>query len=95
MIKDTFTVKKRVELVDACKNALTELKKVINQEIDLDTLDPEKAKAAVQGKIEAATGYDKILSMITLQLIAIENERSAISGETKKKSFSGIEDKIG
>ena len=61
--------------------ALDELDKLINQEIDLTELDPEKAKAAAQGKIEAIEGTKKLLE--TLETLTGEESEVKV---VKKKS---------
>ena len=93
-MKDFNSINEREKLVASSRKALIELDKVINQEIDLIELDVEKAKIATQGKIEAIQGYDKILGIISQQLIQIENERNAKEGTGKAKSFSGVEDRL-
>ena len=90
-MKQFDSIDEREKLVASCRTALKELDKVINQEIDLLELDVEKAKIATQGKIEAITGYDKILGIISQQLITIENERDSKEGSRKAKAFSGVE----
>ena len=45
--------KERQRIIDSAQVALKQLDKLIQQDIDLTALDPEKAKAAAQGKIEA------------------------------------------
>lgn len=65
--------------------------KLITQNINLDELDPEKAKAAAQGKIEAIEGSFKILNLI--------QEEEAKLLETpkdgkEKDNFFGVESKI-
>ena len=58
-------LKKRKErFIKSIGVALDELDKLINQEIDLTELDPEKAKAAAQGKIEAIEGTKKLLETL-------------------------------
>ena len=59
-----FLEKQRIQGIRSAKKALKELDKLIRQDIDLTALDPEKAKAAAQGKIEAIAGYFKILETI-------------------------------
>lgn len=90
-MKKFDSIKEREKLVASCMNAIKELDKVINQEIQLDELDPEKAKQAAQGKIEAIQGYDRILGIISQQLITIENERNAKEGKSQAAAFSGVE----
>ncbi len=67
---------------------MKELDKLILQEINLDELDPEKAKQAAQGKIEAIEGSFKILQRI--------EEETEVTGTSVKneKSFFGVEAKI-
>lgn len=83
------SIQQRQKLVASCQKALVELDKVINQVIE--DIDPEKAKIAVQGKVEAIVGYDKILGIISMQLITIENEQNAKEGSDKVKAFDGVE----
>ena len=90
-MKEFNSIDERMKLVASSRKALLELDKVINQEIDLTELEVERAKIATQGKIEAIQGYDKILGIISQQLITIENERNAKEGSGKAKAFSGVE----
>ena len=85
------SVVERKKLIKASSRALVELNKLIIQEIDLDELDPEKAKAAAQGKIEAIKGYSEILGIIAEQEIMIENESDTEEGKGKATSFAGVE----
>ena len=93
-MKEFDTIKERERLIESAQAAIDQLHKVINQNIDLEELDPEKAKAAAQGKIEAILGVDKILAKISEQLITIENERNAKEGAGKAKAFSGVEGRV-
>ena len=90
-MKEFNSIDERMKLVASSRKALVELDKVINQVIHLEELEPERAKIATQGKIEAIQGYDKILGIISQQLITIENERNAKEGSGKAKAFSGVE----
>lgn len=56
--------KARERIIESSKKALEELDKLILQEINLDELDPEKAKQAAQGKGEAIEISFKILEKI-------------------------------
>ena len=76
--------KRRKKIITSSQKALEQLDKVINQNIDLDELDPEKAKAAVQGKIEAIEGSLKILNVIQ-EIEDIDNEVEGIT-------YGGVED---
>lgn len=76
--------KRRKKIITSSQKALEQLDKVINQNIDLDELDPEKAKAAVQGKIEAIEGSLKILNVI--------QEIEDIDNEVKGITYGGVED---
>ena len=76
--------KRRKKIITSSQKALEQLDKVINQVIDLDELDPEKAKAAVQGKIEAIEGSLKILNVIQ-EIEDIDNEVEGIT-------YGGVED---
>ena len=51
-------------------------------------LEPEKAKAAAQGKIEAIEGSFKILQRIQEELALMEDEKEVAD---KKKDFFGVE----
>ena len=88
------SIEYRERYVESLKTALEQLNKLIVQDIIIDEVDPEKTKAAAQGKIEAALGYDKILKMITEQEILIQDERDAEEGTGKAKSFSGVESRV-
>ena len=76
--------KRRKKIITSSQKALEQLDKVINQVIDLDELDPERAKAAVQGKIEAIEGSLKILNVIQ-EIEDIDNEVEGIT-------YGGVED---
>lgn len=89
MPKKINIVSERNRLISGAKKALDELNKIINQDIDLEELDVEKAKIATQGKIEAIQGFDRVLSIIEQQQILVENELNEASGN--KSSFSGVE----
>lgn len=86
-------IEHRKKLIVASEFAMKQLEKLITQEIDLTALDPEKAKQAAQGKIEAIQGYDKILGIISDQTLIIEAEEIAAKGGVKA-TFSGVEDRI-
>ena len=79
--------KERQRIIDSAQVALKQLDKLIQQDIDLTALDPEKAKAAAQGKIEAIEGSFKILGRIQDELSSIEDAKDI----KDKKSFFGVE----
>ena len=54
----------RKRIIESSQLALEQLDKLIRQNIDLEELDPEKAKAAAQGKIEAIQGSLEVLKVI-------------------------------
>ena len=64
--------------------------KLIRQNIDLASLDPEKAKAAAQGKIEAIQGSLEILKVI--QEIEVMDKEQDTTKE--KKEFFGVETRV-
>ena len=70
--------------------ALSQLDKLIRQNIDLDELDPEKAKAAAQGKIEAIQGSLEILKVIQ----QVEEMDKEVEQTKEKKDFFGVESRI-
>ena len=78
---------RRKNIISSSQKALDQLDKVINQMIDLEELDPEKAKAAVQGKIEAIEGSLKILNVI--------QEIEALDAEVSGVTYGGVEDILG
>ena len=78
-------------LIDSAERALTQLDKLINQNIDLAELDPEKAKAAAQGKIEAIEGSMSIINKID-ELRGMLEEVPA--GKKANSIFAGVESKI-
>lgn len=82
--------KKRKDIIKSAEIALKQLDKLIVQNIDLSELDPEKAKAAAQGKIEAIEGSFKILQRIQDELILLEEKAVSKSSKT----FNGLEDRI-
>ena len=81
-----YAKKERARIIKSSQKALKELDKLIIQTIDLDALDPEKAKAAAQGKIEAIEGSLKILQVIA----EIEDMDKTV--DSTKRSFRGVED---
>ncbi len=83
--------KRREQIIKSSHKALDQLDKLIIQNIDLGELDPEKAKAAAQGKIEAIQGSLKILQVIA-ELEAMDADTSAI--KDKENKFFGVEKKI-
>ena len=84
-----YAKQERQRIIKSSQKALKELDKLIIQEIDLGELDPEKAKAAAQGKIEAIEGSLKILKVIA-EIEAIDVESTVDSD----KAFSGVENFI-
>lgn len=75
---------RRKKIIQSAQKALDELDKLITQTIDLEELDPEKAKAAALGKIESIEGSLKILNVIA--------EIEAMDAEvTDEKVFGGVE----
>ena len=81
--------KKAERIIKSADKALDQLDKLITQTIDLTELDPEKAKAAAQGKIEAIEGSFKIL-----RLIQEEEEKLNVDTTQEKKSFFGVENRV-
>ena len=68
-------------LIKSAWKSLDELDKVINQIIDLEALDPEKAKIASAGKVEAIKGSMEIISKIVeLEKIIDDEENSKVEG---------------
>ncbi len=78
--------KQRKKIIASAQIALAQLDKLIIQNIDLEELDPEKAKAAAQGKIEAIEGSFKILSRIQEELDLMDDSK-----KDDVKSFLGVE----
>ena len=83
--------KRKERFIKSIEKALDELDKLITQEIDLNELDPEKAKAAAQGKIEAIEGTKKLLE--TLETLTGEEQEVKIV-EKKKSGAWSPEDRI-
>ncbi len=79
--------KQRERIMRSSKIALDQLDKLITQNIDLLELDPEKAKAAAQGKIEAIEGSLKILQVVG-EIEAMDREVDTTKDE---KTFFGVE----
>ncbi len=78
---------RRKKIILAAEKALIELEKVIRQNIDLEVLDPEKAKTAAQAKWVAIEDSLKIIEKI--------EELSEKKDENKeKKTFLGVENRI-
>ena len=80
--------KERERIVKSAEVALKQLDKLIVQNIDLSALDPEKAKAAAQGKIEAIEGSFKIIQRIQEELSTLTEKKE------KEKSFFGVENRV-
>ena len=78
--------KQRKKIIASAQIALAQLDKLIIQNIDLAELDPEKAKAAAQGKIEAIEGSFKILARIQEELDLMDDSK-----KDDVKSFLGVE----
>ena len=77
----------RKRIISAAEKALIELEKVIRQSIDLDALDPEKAKTAAQAKWVAIEDSLKIIEKI-------EELSEKKSTSKKNKTFLGVENRI-
>ena len=82
--------KRRKQIIDSSHKALEQLDKLIRQNIDLSELDPEKAKAAAQGKIEAIEGSLKILQVIA----EVEEMDREVTEINPKDTFFGVESRI-
>ena len=82
--------KRRKQIIDSSHKALEQLDKLIRQNIDLAELDPEKAKAAAQGKIEAIEGSLKILQVIA----EVEEMDREVTEINPKDTFFGVEGRI-
>ena len=82
--------KERKRIIASSQLALSQLDKLIRQNIDLDELDPEKAKAAAQGKIEAIQGSLEILKVIQ----QVEEMDKEVEQTKEKKDFFGVESRI-
>lgn len=82
--------KRRKQIINSSHKALEQLDKLIRQNIDLSELDPEKAKAAAQGKIEAIEGSLKILQVIA----EIEEMDKEVSEINPKDTFLGVESRV-
>ena len=82
---------RRQQIIKSSHKALDELNKLIIQGIDDELLEPEKAKAAAQGKIEAIQG-----SLSILQVIAeLEAMDMVVDGKGQTKSiFEGVENRV-
>ena len=80
--------KERERIVASAQVALKQLDKLIKQDIDLTALDPEKAKAAAQGKIEAIEGSFKILQRIHDELATLEEKTETT------RDFFGVEGRV-
>tara|TARA_B100001996_G_C18631239_1_gene581845 strand:+ start:802 stop:1047 length:246 start_codon:yes stop_codon:yes gene_type:complete len=77
---------RRQKIILAAEKALIELEKVIRQHIDLQELDPEKAKTAAQAKWVAIDDSLKIIEKI--------EELSQDKKDNKNKTFLGVENRI-
>ena len=72
-------------IINASEKALVELEKVIRQRIDLDDLDPEKAKVAAQAKWVAIEDSLKIIQKI--EELNTNDKKDAVK-------FLGVEDRL-
>ena len=78
---------RRKRVIEAAEKALVELEKVIKQNIDLQELDPEKAKTAAQAKWVAIEDSLKIIEKIEeLAEKKIKNKKS--------ETFMGVENRV-
>ena len=78
---------RRKRVIEAAEKALVELEKVIKQNIDLQELDPEKAKTAAQAKWVAIEDSLKIIEKI--------EELAEKKSESKKsEAFMGVENRV-
>tara|TARA_R100000231_G_scaffold11533_1_gene13568 strand:+ start:467 stop:709 length:243 start_codon:yes stop_codon:yes gene_type:complete len=77
---------RKQRVINAAEKALVELEKVIIQTIDLQELDPEKAKIAAQAKWVAIDDSLKIIEKI--------EELSEDKKETKSAKFLSVEERI-
>mgnify|MGYP000880844279 CR=1 FL=1 len=78
---------RRKRVIEAAEKALVELEKVIKQNIDLQELDPEKAKTAAQAKWVAIEDSLKIIEKI--------EELTEKKSESKKsEAFMGVENRV-
>ena len=80
------------KILNASWKALEELEKLIAQDIDLTELDPEKAKAAAQGKVEAIEGSMKILKKIQ-EITGYVPEQNDQEGKKEIRKLAGAERK--
>ena len=78
-------------IIDSSYKSLDELNKIIVQTIDLDELDPEKAKIAAAGKRQAIEDSIWISEKIS-ELEELLNPES--KKEEKTNTFFGVENKI-
>jgi len=78
---------RRKRVIEAAEKALVELEKVIKQNIDLQELDPEKAKTAAQAKWVAIEDSLKIIEKI-------EELAEKKSDNKKSEAFMGVENRV-
>lgn len=83
--------KERKRIIGSAKIALAQLDKLIRQDIDLEALDPEKAKAAAQGKIEAIEGSFKIVTRLEEEIELISDK---VTENKQINTFFGVENKV-
>lgn len=76
-------------VIESSMLALKELDKIIRQKIDLDGLDPEKAKAAAQGKKEAIDISMHILKIIKEAQDDDSTEQNSTKNSSKVKVLAG------
>lgn len=83
--------KERKRIIGSAKIALAQLDKLIRQDIDLEALDPEKAKAAAQGKIEAIEGSFKIVTRLEEEIELLDGK---VQENKQINAFFGVENKV-
>ena len=86
------TKKEKERVIKSSIVALKQLDKLIQQDIDLTELDPEKAKAAAQGKIEAIKGSVDIIEFINKLKDELDESAKPDNKESKEEGgFGGVE----
>ncbi len=82
----------RKSAIDKSFIAIIEIEKVLTQEIELEELDPEKAKAAVLGKKEAQSAIFDMVARIQQEQSELDLENKAVTKEQQaiNKSSKGF-----
>lgn len=83
--------KETIKIIDSAKLSLIELRKVAEQKINIDEVEPEKIKQAAASKRLAIEDSFVILNMIKEEEALLKEPNK---DKVEQKSFFGVENKI-